>query len=167
MPKHRANTYRPGAWLFTTDAEATLNRRAALIISVDPVDRCTALCQSQRRLKHRAAPRLPRVLQPPFVSSLNERHSQSTSQVSQRTSTGSVVVTMNAGLAPHLVVGPVPPSLRSEIHIGGHTQDSVGQARGCNIQPVDPRKCEVRRPASCSADVLYRDSLEQGPRGDN
>ncbi|CAB1428335.1 unnamed protein product [Pleuronectes platessa] len=44
-PKHRANPYRPGAWLFTTDTEATLNRRAALIISpVDPVDRCTALC---------------------------------------------------------------------------------------------------------------------------
>ncbi|CAB1446637.1 unnamed protein product [Pleuronectes platessa] len=60
-PKHRANPYRPGAWLFTTDAEATLNRRAALIISpVDPVDRCTALCRSHRRLKHRAAPRLPR-----------------------------------------------------------------------------------------------------------
>ncbi|CAB1418359.1 unnamed protein product [Pleuronectes platessa] len=51
----------PIAWLFTTDAEATLNRRAALIISpVDPVDRCTALCQSHRRLKHLAAPRLPR-----------------------------------------------------------------------------------------------------------
>ncbi|CAB1423884.1 unnamed protein product [Pleuronectes platessa] len=60
-PKHRANPYRPGAWLFTTDTEATLNRRAALIISpVDPVDRCTALCQSHRRLKHRAALRLPR-----------------------------------------------------------------------------------------------------------
>ncbi|CAB1417876.1 unnamed protein product [Pleuronectes platessa] len=45
----------------TPEAEATLNRRAALIISpVDPVDRCTALCQSHRRLKHRAAPRLPR-----------------------------------------------------------------------------------------------------------
>ncbi|CAB1412386.1 unnamed protein product [Pleuronectes platessa] len=43
------------------DTEATLNRRAALIISpVDPVDRCTALCRSHRRLKHRAAPRLPR-----------------------------------------------------------------------------------------------------------
>ncbi|CAB1424002.1 unnamed protein product [Pleuronectes platessa] len=42
-PEHRANPYRPGAWLFTTDTEATLNRRAALIISpVDPVDRCTA-----------------------------------------------------------------------------------------------------------------------------
>ncbi|CAB1429898.1 unnamed protein product [Pleuronectes platessa] len=55
------NPYRPGAWLFTTDTEATLNRRAALIISpVDPVDRCTALCLSPRRLKHRAAPRLPR-----------------------------------------------------------------------------------------------------------
>ncbi|CAB1430506.1 unnamed protein product [Pleuronectes platessa] len=55
-PEHRANPYRPGAWLFTTDAEATLNRRAALIISpVDPVDRCTALCQSHRRLKHRCA----------------------------------------------------------------------------------------------------------------
>ncbi|CAB1456612.1 unnamed protein product [Pleuronectes platessa] len=60
-PEHRANPYRPGAWLFTPDTEATLNRRAALIISpVDPVDRCTALCQSHRRLKHRAAPRLPR-----------------------------------------------------------------------------------------------------------
>ncbi|CAB1438091.1 unnamed protein product [Pleuronectes platessa] len=60
-PKHHANPYRPGAWLFTTDTEATLNRRAALIISpVDPVDRCTALCQSHRRLKHPAAPRLPR-----------------------------------------------------------------------------------------------------------
>ncbi|CAB1443689.1 unnamed protein product, partial [Pleuronectes platessa] len=60
-PEHRANPYRPGAWLFTTDTEATLNRRAALIISpVDPVDRCTALCQSHRRLKHHAAPRLPR-----------------------------------------------------------------------------------------------------------
>ncbi|CAB1429866.1 unnamed protein product [Pleuronectes platessa] len=60
-PKHRANPYRPGAWLFTTDTEATLNRRAALIISpVDPVDRCTALCRSHRRLKHHAAPRLPR-----------------------------------------------------------------------------------------------------------
>ncbi|CAB1459065.1 unnamed protein product [Pleuronectes platessa] len=59
-PEHRANPYRPDAWLFTTDTEATLNRRAALIISpVDPVDRCTALCQSHRRLKHRAAPRLP------------------------------------------------------------------------------------------------------------
>ncbi|CAB1420037.1 unnamed protein product [Pleuronectes platessa] len=45
----------------TPEAEATLNRRAALIISpVDPVDCCTALCQSHRRLKHRAAPRLPR-----------------------------------------------------------------------------------------------------------
>ncbi|CAB1415133.1 unnamed protein product [Pleuronectes platessa] len=60
-PKHRANPYRPGAWLLTPDTEATLNRRAALIISpVDPVDRCTALCRSHRRLKHRAEPRLPR-----------------------------------------------------------------------------------------------------------
>ncbi|CAB1458495.1 unnamed protein product [Pleuronectes platessa] len=51
----------PALWLFTTDTEATLNRRAALIISpVHPVDRCTALCRSHRRLKHRAAPRLPR-----------------------------------------------------------------------------------------------------------
>ncbi|CAB1412525.1 unnamed protein product [Pleuronectes platessa] len=55
-PEHRANPYRPGAWLFTPDTEATLNRRAALIISpVDPVDRCTALCRSHRRLKHREA----------------------------------------------------------------------------------------------------------------
>ncbi|CAB1450257.1 unnamed protein product [Pleuronectes platessa] len=42
-PKHRANPYRLGAWLLTPDTEATLNHRAALIISpVDPVDRCTA-----------------------------------------------------------------------------------------------------------------------------
>ncbi|CAB1448298.1 unnamed protein product [Pleuronectes platessa] len=60
-PDRRVNPYRPGAWLFTTDTEATLNRRAALIISpVDPVDRCTALCRSHRRLKQHAAPRLPR-----------------------------------------------------------------------------------------------------------
>ncbi|CAB1425683.1 unnamed protein product [Pleuronectes platessa] len=30
-PEHRANPYHPSAWLFTTDTEATLNRRAAPI----------------------------------------------------------------------------------------------------------------------------------------
>ncbi|CAB1433012.1 unnamed protein product [Pleuronectes platessa] len=48
-----------------------MNRRAALIISpVDPVDRCTALCRSHRRLKHHAAPRLPRGASASEVSDL-------------------------------------------------------------------------------------------------